>query len=200
MFNINKTPHVLKSSLTVVVLVKFGLYLLYKLEFMKKIVLSIILFAVSSFPISVFSQQTIWGMTEQGGVNDIGTIFSMTPGSNTLTSQFSFPYSTPGNKPQGCIQASNGKIYGVTQMGGTNYLGSLYEYDVVTHQYTVIYSFTQATGKNPIGNLMQASNGKLYGMTPMGGTFNYGVLYEYDITNNLYTVKKHFPANSFRAF
>jgi len=151
---------------------------------------------ISIISSSTFSQQTIWGMTGGGGTNNIGTIFSLTPGSNTLTSQFSFPYSTPGNNPQGCMQASNGKVYGLTYSGGSKYLGSLYEYDLISLQYTVLYSFTQANGINPTGNLMQASNGKLYGMTPTGGAFNYGVLFEFDLITGVYTVKKHFTNNA----
>ncbi len=34
-------------------------------------------------------------------------------------------------------------------------------------------------GSNPYGSLIEADNGKLYGMTKFGGTGN-GVLFEYD--------------------
>ncbi len=95
-----------------------------------------------------------------------------------------------GKTPKGSLlQASNKKLYGMTNRGGANDMGVLFEYDVARQSYTVKYDFDGPHGKNPeLGSLIQASNGKLYGMTPEGGSNDKGVIFEYDLTHD--TLKK----------
>ena len=68
------------------------------------------------------------------------------------------------------MQASNGKLYGLTEFGGTNNLGVLFEYDISTSTYTKKIDFDGANhGSEPKGTLLEASNGKFYGTTTKGG-------------------------------
>jgi uncharacterized repeat protein (TIGR03803 family) len=46
--------------------------------------------------------------------------------------------------------------------------------------------FVGIAGANPVGDLLLASNGKLYGMTPEGGEYNSGVIFEYDRASDTY--------------
>ena len=69
-----------------------------------------------------------------------------------------------GDSPSGSlIQASDGKLYGMTEIGGANALGVLFQYDPATAGYTKKIDFGVAA--NPFGSLVQATDGKLYGMT-----------------------------------
>ena len=91
------------------------------------------------------------------------------------------------------MQANNGKLYGMTSGGGTNNSGVLFEYDPETGIYTKKVNFDGTnTGSSPQGSLMQASNGKLYGMTSDGGTNYRGVIFEYNPETNTYTKKLDF--------
>lgn len=138
---------------------------------------------------------TFWGMTAEGGAFNAGTIFKMEPDGTGHTIQHSFAIETPGSRPgfgSQMLQLANGKMYGVTEYGGLNASGVLYEYNPATNTYIKLYDFAQATGRNPTGGLALAPNGKLYGMTQAGGSANFGVLFEFDLTTNTYTKKVDF--------
>jgi hypothetical protein len=47
-------------------------------------------------------------------------------------------------------------------------------------------------GFSPVGSLVQASNGKFYGVTTSGGTFSKGLIYEWDAVTNVYVKKLDF--------
>ena len=81
----------------------------------------------------------------------------------------------------------------------TGYGGNISEFDINGQSGTVVHEFSDfANGKTPKGKLFQASNGKLYGTTNAGGNTFFttpngtGVLYEYDLILNKYTVIYYF--------
>ena len=90
------------------------------------------------------------------------------------------------------MQAVNGKLYGLTQAGGSNQAGVLYSFDPSSSTYTKLVDFDVANGATPVGNsLLQAIDGKLYGMTAYGGeNYGYGVIFSYDPLSSAYTVLK----------
>ena len=49
---------------------------------------------------------------------------------------------------------------------------------------TTLFHFSGTSGYQPVGGLLEASNGKLYGVTTFGGTNNLGIIYEYNKLNN----------------
>jgi len=75
--------------------------------------------------------------------------------------------------PQGTlVQGLNGNVYGVTSGLGTQTTGSVYEM-TPSGSFTTLYTFTGgADGGDPIGGLIQAGNGVLYGTTFGGGINN----------------------------
>jgi len=126
------------------------------------------------------SNHKLYGMTELGGANDMGVIFEFdTTGS--FINKIDFDGSNKGRFPSGSLmETSNGKIYGATNAGGILDFGVLFEYDT-TAGYTKMLDFELApNGIQPHGNLIKASNDKLYGMTKEGGDNSIGVLFEYD--------------------
>ena len=63
------------------------------------------------------------------------------------------------------MQASNGKLYGLAGFGGTYNLGVLFEYDLTTSTYSNLVDFDlPILGGGPHGKLIEAPNGKLYGL------------------------------------
>jgi uncharacterized repeat protein (TIGR03803 family) len=127
------------------------------------------------------SNGKLYGTTYQGGTNNQGVIFSYDYINNTLTKVFDFS-TTTGTNPRGrLLQASNGKIYGTTSAGGTNGVGTIFEFDITTLTFTKRLDFlSSASGANPYGGLIQAPNGKLYGSAYNGGANGMGVLFEFD--------------------
>jgi uncharacterized repeat protein (TIGR03803 family) len=119
-----------------------------------------------------------------------GCIYSFDIATNTYTNLHSFVTATGYGYTGGLIQASNGKLYGVTKYGGPGSLpgkGVLFSYDIPTNTYTVLYQFNTTSGYNPNRSLMQASNGLLFGVTPTGGANNKGTFFSFDINTNTFT-------------
>ncbi|HEX7846613.1 MAG TPA: choice-of-anchor tandem repeat GloVer-containing protein, partial [Chitinophagaceae bacterium] len=138
------------------------------------------------------SNGKLYGMTREGGSDDGGVIFSFDPSTSTYTKVKDLNY-TDGRFPYGSlVQASNGKLYGMTVWGGSNDLGVIFSFDPSSFTYTKLKDFDGTNGANPYGNLMQASDGKLYGMTAWGGNNNGGVVFSFDFSNSLYTKLRDF--------
>lgn len=149
-----------------------------------------------SRPVNSMIQATngkLYGMT---GVGDFGVspgwIYEYDYTTNMISQKMVFSNAN-GRDPEGSlIQATNGKLYGLTQSGGANNDGVIFEYDYVTNTYVKKFDFGTTNGEWPVGALMQASNGKLYGMTSSGGANNSGVLFEYDHITNTFAKKLDF--------
>jgi uncharacterized repeat protein (TIGR03803 family) len=132
----------------------------------------------------------LYGMASSGGLNNSGVLFQFDPGSGTYTDKVDLETATNGAVPTGSvIMASNGKLYGMTTSGGTGGTGVLFEYDTALATCTAKVQFTGMNGVSPNGSLIQASNGKIYGLTTAGGISSLGVLFEYDPSTNI-CVKK----------
>lgn len=118
-----------------------------------------------------------YGSTVQGGTNGRGTIFRITTEGH-LTTLHSFT-GTDGGGPEGAlIQTAKGNFYGTTAAGGfgncsDNYgCGTVFEI-TPAGTLTNLYSFCSepgcSDGENPLGGLVQASGGELYGTACGGG-------------------------------
>ncbi len=139
------------------------------------------------------SNNKFYGTANEGGTSGYGVLFEYDPATNTFTKKTEFDGNTVGyDVVARLMQAANGKFYGLCRDGGANGngLGTLFEYDLSTNTITVKVTFSGVNGETPEGGLVQASNGKLYGVTRYGGAYGKGVLFEYDIAANAY-IKKH---------
>ncbi|MFK7970347.1 MAG: choice-of-anchor tandem repeat GloVer-containing protein, partial [Bacteroidia bacterium] len=105
----------------------------------------------------------------------VATVFTLQSGSvNTL------------REPRGSLfMASNGMLYGMTQYGGTDDEGGIFEYDPVNNAYTTKIEFggSVAMGKEPFDRLTKAGD-RLYGVTRKGGVNNEGTIFEFDPATN----------------
>lgn len=133
-----------------------------------------------------------YGCTVFGGASGLGVIFEYDPTTNVYTKKIDLT-STLGSYPYCVLQLYNGKLYGTTTRGGANSQGTIFEYDYTTNTIVKKMDFASATtGYEAMGGLTLL-NGKLYGGTRrFGATFD-GVLFEWDPTTNVYTVKYSMP-------
>jgi uncharacterized repeat protein (TIGR03803 family) len=132
----------------------------------------------------------LYGTTVYGGTDDVGVVFKITT-SGTFTTLHSFRDSPDGANPvAGLVQATNGNFYGMTEWGGVNGLGTVFEI-TSAGTLTTLYSFCSVSGctdgNNPNSGLMQATDGNLYGVTVGGGDYgwNAGTLFRMTLSGKL---------------
>ena len=138
------------------------------------------------------SDGKLYGMTYYGGSSGYGVIFSYDPFSSSYTKLKNFN-GTDGAHPSGnLVQASNGKLYGMTADGGSSGYGVIFSFDPFSSTYTKLIDFIGVNGTSPYGGLVQVSDGKLYGMTSGGGSNSYGVIFSYNPSTSTYIKLKDF--------
>ncbi|MBK8872607.1 MAG: T9SS type A sorting domain-containing protein [Bacteroidetes bacterium] len=148
------------------------------------------------------SNNKIYGTTNNGGWFGYGSIFEYDYNNGVYTKKHDFIY-TDGDQgmPGGMImEASNGKIYGMRNGGGIYGLGTLYEFDIATDSFVVKLHFNDTLGAEPLGGLVQASNGKLYAGISSGGPSSKGLIIEYDINTDSVIIKKDYDATGVFAY
>ncbi len=129
----------------------------------------------------------LYGMTPGGGSRGDGIIFSYDPSTLTYTKLYDF-HGGDGRDPRGSLmQANDGKLYGLTNSGGSNFGGVLFSFDPVSLSYAPLYNFVNSNGSNPVGSLVQATDGKLYGMTQSGGSGGVGTIFSFDPLASTFT-------------
>ena len=137
----------------------------------------------------------LWGTAYEGGANGSGTIFKLAP-DGTFTKVYDFcslASCADGAYPYGSslVEGSDGNFYGEAYEDGPDYYGVAYKI-TPAGQLTVIHGFSSlpnyADGYYPYGDLVQGSDGKLYGWTEDGGVNNSGVLFSMDTDGSNFSV------------
>ncbi len=126
------------------------------------------------------SDGNFYGTTYQGGAGGYGTAFKITPsGTETVLHSFAGGSSDGANPEAGLTQGTDGNFYGNTYQGGAGNLGTVFEI-TPSGTETVLHSFAGGSGDgaNPTANLLQSSDGNLYGSTGAGGTSGYGTFFK----------------------
>jgi uncharacterized repeat protein (TIGR03803 family) len=148
----------------------------------------------SSVTLMQASDGKIYGANNSGGYNgNHGVIFSydINTTNNIVYNKLINFSGTPdaGFSESDLLQATNGKLYGTSVLGGIANKGTLFDYNINTNIKTILYSFSGGTtdGENPYGTVIQATNGLLYGLTKFGGVLNSGTIYSYNTNTNVKT-------------
>ena len=143
------------------------------------------------------------GTASSGGAGGAGTVFSLTPAGKFVTIHdfLTTADGLDGRSPQsGLVQGANGALYGTTFTGGGNGTGTgsgvgngtgngigsgtVYRLVVDSNKSTGFnYSQVAALGpdtSNPNGELIEATDGKLYGTSTFGGATYDGSVFRID--------------------
>src|SRR5438874_3961828 len=129
-------------------------------------------------PLVQGSDGFLYGTTYVGGKNGAGTIFKVSVSGHFQTIA-NFGSLVGANPFGGLVEGNDGNFYGVASVGGTNNVGVLFKVSPLG-TLTILHNFTGGSdGNNPVGGLVQATDGNLYGTNDLGGAFGWGVLFCY---------------------
>lgn len=156
---------------------------------MKRVCILLAILFISSKVIRGQGIYQLWGTTPYGGADNTGVLFNTDAFGNNFQEKHQFNSYNPGAYPGSCDPIKfNGKFYGMTQLGGNDNLGVLFEWDPSTNTYTKKIDMSSANGSYPYGSLT-LNGSKFYGMARTGGINNVGVIFEWDPATNVYTKK-----------
>jgi uncharacterized repeat protein (TIGR03803 family) len=119
----------------------------------------------------------LYGTTAGGGTQGYGTIFKLNRSTGTVTFLYSFAPRSGSGYYSALTQGSDGNLYGTTENGGIDNIGSLFQLSLAG-KYTQLYSFSgRFLPGAGVAGLHQQTNGTFYGTTDQGGTDLLGTIY-----------------------
>lgn len=117
---------------------------------------------------SLFSDGTfLYGTTSSGGANNFGTIFKIMPNGSNFSKLLDFDSITNGYNLYGFLISDGVFLYGMTESGGLNNLGTIFKIKPDGTGWTKLLDFDGINGKKPYGSLI-FDGFFLYGMTRLG--------------------------------
>ena len=133
------------------------------------------------------SDGQLYGTTSAGGTQDLGTVFSLST-NGSFNSLVSFDYTAGAYPSNGLVQATDGAFYGTAASGGTNGgWGTVFRL-TADGTLTPLHSFNYEDGAYPVGGLVQATDGNLYGTTSQGGIGGQGTVFQITTNGRLTTL------------
>jgi uncharacterized repeat protein (TIGR03803 family) len=123
----------------------------------------------------------LYGTTYEGGTDNYGTVFSLTPpaspgGAWTETILHSFAGGSDGANPEASVVIGrHGVLYGTTYGGGAAGEGTIFSLTPPASPggswtETVLYAFSGVDGAGPTAPVVIGSGGVLYGTAELGGS------------------------------
>src|SRR5580692_6034113 len=99
----------------------------------------------------------------------------------TLTNLFTFVGRNGSQPAGGLLTDTAGDLFGTTNIGGANNLGTVFELPASGAGYgslITLVSFSKATGSGPDAGLIADAAGDLFGTTQSGGASGGGTVFE----------------------
>jgi uncharacterized repeat protein (TIGR03803 family) len=137
-----------------------------------------------------------YGATFGGGAYGAGTVFKLAA-DGAFTCLYSFTGGNDGANPNGgLLLASDGNLYGTTQVGGAYRFGTLFRISLDGTLATLV-QFDGDQGANPQGTLIQGTDGNLYGTALSGGASDVGTIFRLSINSPLQITQQPQPQQAF---
>ena len=126
------------------------------------------------------SEGLLYGTTSLGGAENVGTMFRLDTNGGSYAVLRSFTLASEGmHLCANLVAGSNNVLYGATQYGGPDNIGTVFGVKGDGTGYALLHSFSAlgGDGSEPLAPLLMGSDGALYGSTSLGGSY---------VTNGVY--------------
>src|SRR6266571_1668934 len=132
---------------------------------------------------------SFFGTTALGGTHSMGTVFRTALGIVVTLHSFSGAPGEGANPTARLVRGSDGNFYGTTALGGGHYLGTVFKITSAGN-LTTLHSFSGSSGEgaDPLGGLVQGSDGNFYGTTALGGAHYLGTIFKITPAGSLTTL------------
>jgi len=133
---------------------------------------------VPNSPLYVASDGFMYGTSQLGGVNNLGTVYRMnTKGNIQVIHSFD---GSDGSEPRGSLVQAGPSLWGTTYFqGGVADAGTIFQISLSPpFLLTTVHVFDNTDGDSPTAGITAASNGNLYGTTTYGGTNLVGTIFQ----------------------
>jgi uncharacterized repeat protein (TIGR03803 family) len=119
---------------------------------------------------------SLYGVGTPG--SSAGALFRLTT-NGAYTLPYVFAGTFDGGGPNQLTLGKDGNIYGTCFGGGSDSLGTVFQYPLPSGPFAVLHTFTGTNdGANPIGGMVQASDGAFYGTTSDLNINSYGTVFK----------------------
>ena len=135
----------------------------------------------------------LYGTTFRGGAQDAGTIFCVTKDGTEFRVLHHFAATNDCRYPQSeLLEARDGLLYGTATGGGGNGRGGVFRIHRDGTGYSILTGFFRGQPddpRRPVGGLIQAADGVLYGTTRTGGLKDNGTVFRLELNGAVRVVK-----------
>lgn len=138
----------------------------------------------------------LFGITTSGGINNLGTVFTLSP-SGQIETLVNFS-GTSGNfigaNPNNLLWGNDGNLYGTTVSGGSEDNGTIFRLESnAGFSFSIVSEFGTGAGhiagRQPV-SLVESTPGHFVGTTRLGGASGRGTLYQFDTFGDKNTIKE----------
>ncbi len=160
----------------------------------RKLALTLLL-GLSLIPTITFSQIQVWGNTEAGGPDFIGSTFNVFDDGSGFQTNSVFSNSEEGATPRaGLLDFGDGWYYGTTATDGLYDGGTLFRVNSGGSLEVLHHFDPDVDGSNSKVELLEYNASVIIGATSQGGPFNGGTIFEYEIGGDVTPIHNLNPA------
>jgi uncharacterized repeat protein (TIGR03803 family) len=123
----------------------------------------------------------LYGTCFAGGTINAGTIFRLRADGSDYTTLRDLVAEDGSAIQSGLIEARDGRLYGTASRGGATDQGTVFRLNPDGSEFLVVHDFDGTDGTSPVANLLEGSDGALYGSTREGGVSGFGTIFR--VTN-----------------
>ena len=145
-----------------------------------------------------------WGVTQEGGANDLGTVFKVSAATGALTTVVEFTGNGLANKgtdPRAALlNDGTGFLWGTTSRGGIRDYGTVFRVNASTGVLTTLVDFgvnDADRGARPNFRLLNDGAGSIWGTTASAGAGGYGTLFKLDAATGALTSVFDIPSGGY---